>query len=221
MNNDEFRLLIEQGDTAGLRRALELDSSLANRPVRWYLNQHNESDPLHYVSDCVGHGWLTGGRDRALAELLIAHGATLNGNDGRESPLIAAASLGAEHTADVLIKAGADLESTSVFGARALHWAAWTGMPSIVERLLAAGAAVDPRCLRFGATPLFWAVHGYGPDGPSPKQAQVEAARLLIRAGAAVHTSNNHGLSALDLARRCEKTDLYELLQQSSGLRDS
>jgi hypothetical protein len=56
MSVDEFRLLIEGGDAAGVRRALESDPGLANRTIRWSLNQEIETDPLHYVSDCVAHG---------------------------------------------------------------------------------------------------------------------------------------------------------------------
>ena len=95
MSDDSIRRLIEQGDVDGVRRALAGNSALANRTIRWHLNQDNESDPLHYVSDCVSQGWLTNGREGELAELLLAHGAALNGNELREPPLIAAASLGA------------------------------------------------------------------------------------------------------------------------------
>ena len=59
MSDDTFRRLIEQGDVEGVRRALERDSTLANRTIRWHLNQDNESDPLHYLSDSVSQGWLT------------------------------------------------------------------------------------------------------------------------------------------------------------------
>ena len=127
MSDDTLRRLIEQGDVEGVRRALERDSTLANRTIRWHLNQDNGSDPLHYVSDCLSQGWLTNGREGELAELLLAHGAAIDGNDGSESPLIAAASLSADKVATVLIKAGAALESTSIYQARALHWAAWVG----------------------------------------------------------------------------------------------
>jgi uncharacterized protein (DUF2235 family) len=85
MSDDTFRRLIEQGDVEGVRRALERDSTLANRTIRWHLNQDNETDPLHYVSDCVSQGWLTNGRESELAELLLAHGAAIDGNEGRES----------------------------------------------------------------------------------------------------------------------------------------
>lgn len=219
MSNEEFRLLIEQGDVEGVRGSLESDPGLANRTIRWYLNQENESNPLHYVSDCVGHGWLTNGMDGEIAKLLLSFGAEINGTDGRESPLIASVSLGAENAARVLVEAGADLEATSIYGSRALHWAAWTGAPKAVELLISHGAKIEVTCSEFGATPLFWAVHGYGPNGPKVKKGQVGAARVLIAAKANVDTSNKHGLSALELSRQCEGNDMYDLLRQYSSTR--
>ena len=115
----------------------------------------------------------------------------------------------------LLIEAGAELEATSIFGSRALHWAAWVGTPSTVELLIARGANIEARCSEFGATPLFWAVHGYGPNGPKEKKAQVDAARILIKAGASVETANKDGLSVLELSKRCERADMYEVLHQS------
>ena len=213
MSNAEFRRLIEHGDVEGARRALERNPSLANETIRWHLNQDNESDPLHYVSDCVGQGWLTNGNEGEIAKLLLAHGAAIDGNDGRESPLIAAASLGAEKVATVLIDAGANLEATSIYDARALHWAAWVGMSKTVEQLISRGAALEEKDSEFGATPLFWAVHGYGPAGPEKKD-QVGAARILLAAGANARTSNKQGRFALELAEACAKRDMYELLKQ-------
>lgn len=212
MTDDSFRRLIEQGDVVGARRALERDPTLANRTIRWHLNQDNESDPLHYVSDCVSQGWLTNGSEGELAELLLAHGAAINGND-RESPLIAAASLGAEKVATVLINAGAALESTSIYDARALHWAAWVGGSKTVEQLVSRGAELEAKDSEFGATPLFWAVHGYGPNGPEKKD-QVGAARILLAAGANARTSNKQGTSAIEMAETCAKRDMYELLKR-------
>lgn len=214
MTSGKLRRLIEQGDVQGVRRALHSDPELANETIRWQLNQDNDSEPLHYISDCVGNGWLTNGKEGDLAELLLAHGAALNGTEGRESPLIAAASLGAEKVARVLIAAGADLEATSVYAARALHWAAWMGTSTTVELLVARRAQIEARDLQFGATPLFWAVHGYGPNGPKMKQDQVGAARVLIDAGASVRTGNKHGLSAVELAKSYESRDMYELLER-------
>ena len=212
MSDDSFRRLIEQGDVDGVRRALERDSTLANRTIHWHLNQDNQTDPLHYVCDCVGQGWLTNGREGEIAELLLAHGAAIEGNEGRESPLIGAASLGADKVAAVLIEAGAELEATTLYQSRALHWAAWTGLSKAVEQLVAHGAELEVKDAEFGATPLYWAVHGYGPHGPEKKD-QVGAARILLAAGATARTSNKEGLSALKLADSCAARDMYELLK--------
>jgi ankyrin repeat protein len=213
-SDDHFRRSIETGDVESVRRALELDPALANRTIRWHLNQDNESDPLHYVSDSVFNGWLTNGREAELAELLLAHGAALDGNEGRESPLIGAISLGAEKVTDVLLAAGAELEATSIYQSRPLHWAAWMGAATSVQQLIARGVEIEVKDSEFGATPLFWAVHGYGPNGPEPKKNQVEAARLLLAAGAKAHTFNKEGCSALELANDCKSKDMYELLKQ-------
>lgn len=209
---DELGPLIRQGDIAGVRAALAREPALANQTIRWFLNQENASDPLHFVSDCVGQGWLTNGSEGAIAEALLEHGAAIEGTEGRESPLIAAASLGAEAVAKVLVEAGAQLEATSVFGARALHWAAWVGSWATVELLVAHKAEIDPRCSEFGATPLFWAVHGLGPDGPTPKRYQVAVARMLVRAGARVDTANKQGVSAMELAVRGGSAEMVEVL---------
>jgi uncharacterized protein len=217
MKGDDFRLLIENGDVAGVRRALDAEPALSNRAIHWVLNQPNESDPLHYVSDCVFNGWLTNGTEGEIALALLAHGAAVDGSAPKETPLIGAVSLGAEKVARVLLEHGADVEPTSVYGARALHWAAWMGLPSSVELLVARGADIEARCSQFGATPLFWAVHGYGPNGPAQKRGQVEAARILLTAGARADTANKEGLSAVELSRRCAKPDLYELLQAAGA----
>lgn len=214
MTDNEFRLLIERGDVNGIRRALEADPELANRTIHWHLNQDNESDPLHYVSDCVSHGWLKNGTEGQIAALLLASGAQLNGSSGRESPLIAAASLGAESVSKVLIEAGADVEKTSIYASRALHWAAWMGASATVTLLISRKAQIEVKDSEFAATPLFWAVHGYGPNGSRTKRDQVGAARILINAGANPRTANKSGLSALDLAKTCEGREMYELLSQ-------
>jgi ankyrin repeat protein len=215
MTDEDFRERIESGDFEGLRAALAVEPARANATIRWYLNQWNESDPLHFVCDCVGHGRLKNGREGEIAALLVEHGARIDGTPGREAPLIAAASLGAEKVAKVLNDAGADPERTGLFGARALHWAAWTGEAGIVAQLLARKVEIEPRCTEFGATPLFWAVHGYGPRGPRAKKDQVDAARRLIEAGAIVETANRHGVSSRRLAHGYTDLRMMALLESS------
>ena len=179
MKNDKFRLMIEAGDLQGLSAVLIADHDLANQSVSWHLNQNNQSDPLHYVCDCVFNGWLDEARGSEVAALLIENGALLDGSIGKESPLIAATSLGVETVAKLLVDAGAKLEPTSVFGARALHWAASVGLPSTVDLLLKQGAELEVKCTEFGATPLYWAVFGFGPNGPNKKRDPLGAARRV------------------------------------------
>jgi len=215
MSSDDFRLLIEQGNLEGVRAALQSDVELANQTIRWTLNQVNESDPLHYVSDCVGNGWLTNGSEEQIAKVLLQYGANINGTRPRETPLIGSVSNGVESVSKVLIQAGADLEATSVFGARALHWAAWSGMRSTVALLIDSGAEIEAKCSEFQGTPLFWAVHGFGPNGPKQKKDQLGAANRLMEAGAKVETQNRSGLSAKELAKSCDCKDMAELLSGS------
>ncbi len=47
MKAEDFRLLIERGDTDGLHHALKADPGLASKTIHWTLKQANQSDPLH------------------------------------------------------------------------------------------------------------------------------------------------------------------------------
>ena len=69
MSGSELRQLIERGDVKGVQRALAENRALANQTIHWVVNQANESDPLHYVSDCVYHGWLTNGKEGEIASV--------------------------------------------------------------------------------------------------------------------------------------------------------
>jgi ankyrin repeat protein len=216
MDAEDFRKLIEAGDTEGLRTALKSDSQWANRTIVWHLNQCNESDPLHYVSDCVANLGLAEDRAAKIAALLLQFGAEIEGSPGRESPLIAATSLGVAGVAELLAEAGADIEATALFGARPLHWAAYLGLPTTVETLLERGAAIEAKCTEFGATPLFWSAHSFSTQRSEKHQALIAVAKVLIAAGARIDTTNKEGMTAAQCARRAKSPDMYELLRQHS-----
>lgn len=88
MSDESFRLLIEAGDLQGLQSALTSNPKLANQSIEWFLNQKNESDPLHYVCDCVFNGWLVEPQAFDIAALLIENGSLIDGTQGRESPFV-------------------------------------------------------------------------------------------------------------------------------------
>ncbi|HEV7728055.1 MAG TPA: ankyrin repeat domain-containing protein [Modestobacter sp.] len=100
-----------------------------------------------------------------------------------------AASGGALASVHLLLDRGADPD------AGALHAAAATGRPQVVERLLAAGADVDRRDRDTGRTALHEAVDAAS-DGDVPA-----VVRLLLAAGADVNATTNDGASALDICR--------------------
>ena len=140
----ELKEIIEQGLVEELKGLLSTSSEYSNRKIKWGEGQEIDTDPLHYVSDCVFNGILTNGNEADIASILIEFGAKIEGSEDAESPLIGAVSLSADGVAKVLIDAGADIDATSVHGANSLHWAAYVGSPSIVSALLNKGAKIAP-----------------------------------------------------------------------------
>lgn len=216
MADDHFRQLIEAGNVRELSSAITSQPEIVNQSITWFLNQENESDPLHYVCDCVFNDRLDDTRAAEIAALFLEYGAAIEGTEGRESPLIGATSLGAEKVAKLLVESGANLEATAIFGARPLHWAASMGLSSTVELLIQRKAELEAKCTEFGATPLYWAVVGFGPHGPAKKRDPLSSAKVLLDAGAQVATKNSQGESALECSRQAESTKMHELLLQYS-----
>ena len=214
MPEHPLRKCIEHGDIVGLIRALESNPDSPNIPIHWHLNQNNVSDPLHYVSDCVSNGWLNTGLEGEIADRLLKYGAALEGREGRETPLLGSTSLGVPKVSEILIQSGANLKATSMFNATALHWAAWMGNADTVDLLITKGAQIEAKDSEFGVTPLYWAVHGFGPSGPRIKKDQVKAAKTLLLAGASLNVSNHSGISLIELALSFSQQDMHELLSE-------
>ena len=129
--------------------------------------------------------------------------------------MIAATSLGMPAVAQVLVAAGADIRLTSVFGANALHWAAFKGLPATVSLLLENGPELETKCTAFGATSLFWAVQGFSRYGPKEKKDQLGAVKVLIDAGANVNTSNVEGTSVRERAGDSDSPLMTDLIEAS------
>jgi uncharacterized protein len=190
-NEINVRTAIQTGDTAGLRRLLRDDASLVNALVRWGKNDCILTHPLHYVSDMLFEGTLKKGQELPLIEVLIEAGADLNfqtdGENGKsDTPLIGAASLGAEEVGLRLLAAGARPEIRGMFGETALHWAALLGEDRLAEGLIA-GSDVHLKDEKYQSPPLGWAIHGcYNPPAGNHGR-QREVAALLVSAGAPVH----------------------------------
>ena len=175
---------IDNGDSVALRQLLSEDSSRANELIRW---GKCLTHPLHYISDMLFNGTLQRGKELPLVEALIQAGADLNFNeDGKsETPLIGAASLGAEDVGIFLLDAGARPEPRGLFGETALHWAAMLGEDRLVARLIP-GSDVDLKDKKYSSSPLGWAIHGWCNPPAGNHGRQVEVVIQVVSAGATV-----------------------------------
>src|SRR5216684_1887979 len=187
----DVKTAIQNGDADALRRLLRQDHTCANELIRWGGKNACVTHPLHYVSDMLFEGKLPKGAEVSLVDTLIEAGADLNfqrdREDGRksDSPLIGAASLGAEDAGVRLLDAGARPELRGLFGETARHWSALLGEDRLAARLIK-GSDLNLKVEKYKSPPLGWAIHGWHnpPAGNHGRQCQVVA--LLVDAGASV-----------------------------------
>jgi ankyrin repeat protein len=105
------------------------------------------------------------------------------------SSLVVAAHEGFDDIVTLLLKFGANIETTDPAGSRALHWAVKNDHPDTVRLLLSHGAEIDP----------------LGPANLTPLQSaamdnQVQMAELLIEKGADVNAIGQNGKTAMMLS---------------------
>jgi len=195
----DVKTAIQTGDAVTLRRLLAERHANADELVRWGPNCNITTHPLHFVSDMLFNGALRAGQELPLINALIEAGANVDfqkparvsPRDGYgETPLIGAASLGAEEVGLRLVDAGARPELRGIIGETALHWAAIMGADRLVHRLIQRGAPLEVRDEKYQATPLGWAVHG-GTDAPAgaKRGRHCEVVLLLVAAGATVEAA--------------------------------
>ena len=120
--------------------------------------------------------WAAETMNGQVAQILVDAGAILEVTTrlGSYTPLHVASRRGAASVVEVLVKAGADVNTRASTGAAALHLAAGSGNAAAVEILLDNGAQLDARAGEAEQTPLMYAA---GVDRP-------DVIRLLLDRGA-------------------------------------
>jgi hypothetical protein len=183
----DAKTAIETGDAAALRRLLAEVPARADELIRWGKNCRIATHPLHFISDMLFGGILQKGKELPLLEALIQAGANLDfQRDGKgDTPLIGAASLGAEEVGLKLLDAGARPQLRGLSGETALHWAALLGEDRLAARLI---QNADPNLKdeEHQSSSLGWAVHGWCNSPGGNHGRQLEVVRLLVAAGARV-----------------------------------
>jgi len=197
----DIKKLIASKDLAGLHRLLTERPELANVGIPYDERNLTLAHPLHRICDGVFSKSLSDDEGAAIAGVFLEHGADVNGGElihGRDTPLIAAASLLAEKVGLLYIDRGAAIHHAGTHGGTGLHWAAWTGQDRLVDRLIRAGADIHKLCIDFTSTPLLWAIHGYKNQDGGNVRNQVECARLLLDAGADKYITNKEGTRLME-----------------------
>jgi hypothetical protein len=183
----DVKTALLDGDVDALRRLLREDPARADELIRWGTNHCILTHPLHYVSDLLFEGKLSRGQELPLIDALIEAGANLDfqRNGQGDTPLIGAASLGAEDVGLRLLDAGAKSELRGLFGETALHWAALLGEERLAERLIAV-TDLNLEDEKYQSPPLGWAIHGCCNPPAGNQSRQSEVVSLLVAAGARI-----------------------------------
>lgn len=200
--SEQLYALMDRADINGLCDLLKQYPDLANEDIAFDDDNPTKAHPLHRICDGVFAGKYTDNQAVEMAKIFLKAGANVDGNEwieGKDSPLVAAASLHADEVALYYIKNGANIHHAGCHGGTALHWAAWCGRDKVVQNLIQAGADINKRCIDFTSTPLFWAVHGLKNGGENPMSNHVECAKMLVNAGADKNIPNVDGHLAIDL----------------------
>jgi hypothetical protein len=190
----DVKAAIQAGDVLTLRRLLREEPSRANELIHWGGKNPCITHPLHFVSDMLFQGTLPKGTEVALLDALIEAGADLDFQRKREdgkkgdTPLIGAASLGAEDAGIRLLDAGARPELRGMFGETALHWAAMLGEDRLAARLIESSdmALLNLKDEQYQSPPLGWAVPGCSNPPAGDHGRQQKVVELLLAAGAIV-----------------------------------
>ena len=128
----------------------------------------------------------------------------------RANMVLQAACDGETEALQALISQGADPSFANRAGSTALHIACLAGTSPCVDVLVQSGANLDAKNAIKGETPLHMLALGYL-TCQGPMAGRLEAARIMVEAGADVQVTNNEGLMPYELLDDSEDEDAEPL----------
>lgn len=150
-----------------------------------------------YISPILLHNFAYIGDVQSVSRLL-AQGVSceIRSRMMQTTPLMSAATQGQIAVAEVLLKAGADVNARDEYDGTALIRAAEFGHDKMIAFLLDAGADIDAIDTAFGYTALFAAALG----------GHLQTVQLLVNRGASTHLRMRAGLTAAEWTRHMAST---------------
>jgi ankyrin repeat protein len=139
--------------------------------------------------------WACINNRRAIADLLLTHGADINYSGGKLNEIAIQWAVRNEKFTSLvqyLIEKGSNLSHKSVSGMDTLHVACRSGSMKMVFLLISGGSCVDTIDVN-GDTPLYWCLKNQGDIDTSDLQ------RLLLRLGADGSLKDGEGNNAFHL----------------------
>lgn len=184
---------LDKNNLAGIREALEEGADVNSR-------SESSLSPL-------GSALSLYATDQALIDLLIEHGADINGKESFELPTyVLAAAMGNEKITQMAIDRKLDLNFPSSSGTP-LAKAAYYGHLNIIKMLVAAGA--DPNAPSFDTCSRpSSALHMAAESG------QAEAVELLLKLGANPKVRNDFDRTPLETAKHWHRKQVIEILKK-------
>ncbi len=193
-NHQELLTSVAQGNTAEVARLLGEGANVNDK------GRSEEANNAFFAAIQKGHKY--------IVELFIANGVDVNFRDANGiTALIVAGTFADQEVLHLLLKEKANVQARNAEGYGVLHFSIANPYTDVMARLVAAGARVNMRSTKTGATPLHIAA----------KEGHLEAVKWLVAHGADLNPRDKSGRTAVMLALESNQGILAKMMLTKGG----